>query len=481
MLIKGIIFDLDNTIYDYNNAHKKALEILFKYLKKTYNLNKEINYKKFNDIITNNLGKCTASSHNKILTFKLICEDLDILPNKLLEINEIYHNAFLKNMILYDNIIEFLELCKKNSIKICILTDYILEFTYKKLENLNIFNYIDSVITSEEIGYDKPNKLMFYAALDKLKLKNHEVIMIGDNYEKDIIGSNSINIFALWFAKNNKINNKYIEFNNYNYIINLFNNLFIELEKLINICKFCGNRFDLVQAGGGNISFKYNNFMIIKSSGYNLSKVNKYNGFSILNNNNLLHDINKNIYNNLDNYLLITNNKASIESYMHSFLQKYVIHLHPLAVNIILCRKDAKEIINNLFKESLFINYILPGVELSKEIYKNYKNEKIIFLKNHGIIITCNELEECYSLIDSINDKCEKFLNINLDKYKNIEISNHLYPDSVVYNKNNYEIYKNSSIILKNNDISNLDFLSENDKKNIINYEKDRINFIYLT
>jgi len=71
MLIKGVIFDLDNTIYDYNNAHKKALEILFKYLKETYNINEQINYRKFNHIIKTNLGHHTASSHNKILTFKL--------------------------------------------------------------------------------------------------------------------------------------------------------------------------------------------------------------------------------------------------------------------------------------------------------------------------------------------------------------------------------------------------------------------------
>lgn len=474
MLIKGIIFDLDNTIYDYNNAHKKAIKKLFEYLEI-----KEIDYKKYNHIVKNNLGHHSASSHNKILTIKLICEELGILPEKILEINQIYHNAFLENMILYDNIIDFLELCKKNNIKICILTDYILEFTYKKLEKLNIFKYINCVVTSEEIGFDKPNKLMFYGALEKLKLKNNEVIMIGDNYDKDIFGCNSINIYALWFSKNNIITKKYIEFNNYNYIINLFNNLFIELEKLINICNFCGNKFDLVQAGGGNISFKYDNFMVIKSSGYHLLKVNKYYGFSILNNTNLLIDINNDIYDNLDNYLLITQNKASIESYMHSFLQKYVVHLHPLAVNIILCRKDAKEIINNLFEENLFIDYILPGEELSKEIYSKYNNQKIIFLKNHGIIITSNYIEECYELIDNINNKCEKFLDINLDKYKNFEIKKHLYPDSVIYNKNNYEIFKSSSIIQKNNNINNLDYLSENDINNIINYEKDRIKIIY--
>lgn len=480
MIIKGIIFDLDNTIYNYTDAHNNALNILLNHISLNYNINiEQLDYNKYNKIIKNNLGDNTASSHNKILTIKLLCEDLLIPCNDLIKLYEIYNTTFLDNMKCYDNVIDFLKLCKKNNIKICILTDYSTEFTYRKIEKLSIFEYINYIITSEEVGYDKPNKLMFYTALDKLKLNKNEVLMIGDNYEKDIIGANNIDIYGLWFSKKNMINKYHIEFNNYNYIHNLFNNLFNELQILIDICKYCGDRFDLVQAGGGNISFKYNNLMIIKSSGCNLSKVNKYNNYSILNNINLLNDIQNDAYNNLDDYLLITKNKASIESYMHSFLKKYVIHLHPIAVNIILCKKDAKNIIKELFKDSLFIDYILPGKELSKNIFDKYNNEEIIFLKNHGIIITCNEIDRCYILINDIINKCESYTNVNLDKYKILEIKDHLFPDSVIYNKKNYEIYKSHLIILNNNKRDDLDFLSKDDVNNILNYEKDRIKTIF--
>ena len=36
-------------------------------------------------------------------------------------------------------------------------------------------------------------------ALQKLNLNNYEVCMIGDNYEKDILGANDLNINTIWF------------------------------------------------------------------------------------------------------------------------------------------------------------------------------------------------------------------------------------------------------------------------------------------
>lgn len=54
----------------------------------------------------------------------------------------------------------------------------------------------------------------------------------------------------------------------------LDNEEYLQLSKeLITISKKLGERFDLVQAGGGNISFKIDNYMFIKSSGCNLSEL----------------------------------------------------------------------------------------------------------------------------------------------------------------------------------------------------------------
>ena len=67
-----------------------------------------------------------------------------------------------------------------------------------------------------------------------------------------------------------------------------------ELNDFIKISKYAGERFDLVQAGGGNCSVKLDNGdMVIKSSGYLLSDIQINNGYSKVNNQKII-DIIKN-------------------------------------------------------------------------------------------------------------------------------------------------------------------------------------------
>ena len=58
----------------------------------------------------------------------------------------------------------------------------------------------------------------------------------------------------------------------------------IEIENFIKLSKYAGERFDLVQAAGGNSSVKLkNNEMLIKASGFLLSDLDKNNGYSRVN------------------------------------------------------------------------------------------------------------------------------------------------------------------------------------------------------
>ena len=73
--------------------------------------------------------------------------------------------------------------------------------------------------------------------------------------------------------------------------------------QFISVSKKLGERFDLVQAGGGNISFKYKDFMFIKSSGCNLTELGLNNNIVGLNyinikNNFITNNQNKTIYKN---------------------------------------------------------------------------------------------------------------------------------------------------------------------------------------
>lgn len=240
--------------------------------------------------------------------------------------------------------------------------------------------------------------------------------MIGDNYNKDIIGANHLNIKSYHFDKK--------DFKTFYYnLLHKFNNIYEELIIFKDIARYCGERLDLVQAGGGNISFKLDDLMLIKSSGIHLSSINLNKGYSILNNNKLFNDINNSNIKSLTNYSYFGNHKPSIETLMHSILKKYTIHLHPIQINKILIRKDAKNIINELFNNNVcIIDYVTPGDKLLNLIKLKYNNEKIIFLINHGIIYTSDNIDEIYQLIENTINIFEKYNNNNYQKYKNTNI-----------------------------------------------------------
>ncbi len=232
-----------------------------------------------------------------------------------------------------------------------------------------------------------------------------------------------------------------------------------ELEIFLEISGYAGSRFDLVQAGGGNSSVKLSDgTMYIKSSGIYLSEVTENSGFCIVNNKKILEIFdnkkifeeedkikrNKIVQDYISQYNLTKNNKPSIETLMHSLLKKYTLHTHPIVVNIITCRKNWKEVLSNLFGENvIFINYNPPGIELALEIKKHIKNKQfqIIFLQNHGLVVTSDNKEDIRNLTEFVLNKIETYLQIDMSKYKITEEISKFYD-------NKYNVYLSEDILL---------------------------------
>ena len=91
-------------------------------------------------------------SHNKCILFKCLLEKLNINLKKHIELYNKYWNVFYDNIKPFNGLINFLKWNKENNIKIGILTDYETEFQIKKLVKLNIIDFIDVIVTSEEVG-----------------------------------------------------------------------------------------------------------------------------------------------------------------------------------------------------------------------------------------------------------------------------------------------------------------------------------------
>ena len=212
-----------------------------------------------------------------------------------------------------------------------------------------------------------------------------------------------------------------------------------EIKELVEISKYAGERFDLVQAGGGNSSVKYDNDeMIIKASGFLLSDVNIDSGYSkvitskianIVKNETIQNSKEKRERESLTSQLvkdatLDKQNRPSIETLLHSFLYKYTLHTHPVVVNMIVVQKNWKEILKNIFVDETIamVEYKTPGIELALALNSELKKfetiPNIIFLQNHGLIVTSTHKQEIKTMTEQVLTKIEKYLKIDMCKYK---------------------------------------------------------------
>lgn len=217
-----------------------------------------------------------------------------------------------------------------------------------------------------------------------------------------------------------------------------------ELDKFVAMSRYAGERFDLVQAAGGNSSVKFpNDEMIIKASGYLLSEVNHSKGYSrvttsqvasIVQNPDVLsldqkRDREKATAALVQKVTLDKNNRPSIETILHSLLRKYTLHTHPLAVVTLAIRKDWKELAQKIFNDYdiALVGYFTPGIELALAMYKEIQKfdqiPSIILLQNHGLIISSDDYSKIHYLTEMVVKRIEDYLRFDLSKFK---LTNHL-------------------------------------------------------
>ncbi len=193
ILPKGIIFDLDNTLYEYDICNKKATDHISKIISKKFQITHH-EFKKFFELgrteIKNRLGK-TASSHSRLLYIKEAFEIMKVGSQieTIIELEQQYWNKYLESANLFDNAIQFLKLLKDNGIILTCLTNLNTNIQLKKIFYFELQKIFDFVITSEEVGFEKPNKSMFLLAKDRMELNDHEIWIIGDDIEADMRGA----------------------------------------------------------------------------------------------------------------------------------------------------------------------------------------------------------------------------------------------------------------------------------------------------
>ena len=201
-LPNAVLFDMDNTLYDYTPAHIFSQNVIKSKIIKRFS----ITGKHFDQIffearkqVKENLGD-TASSHSRLLYLQRMIELMGFgtQPLLALDFEQTYWRTFLEHATLFDGVKELLDDFRLLNIPMGIVTNLTARIQFRKILYFGLDHYIDHIVSSEEAGHDKPHEAPFKMILDKISPKGDCTWMIGDHPIHDIQGGReSINAITL--------------------------------------------------------------------------------------------------------------------------------------------------------------------------------------------------------------------------------------------------------------------------------------------
>ncbi len=186
--IKGVIFDLDNTLLDFMKMKEFAVKSAVKgMIEAGLMVDEELSYNEIVSIYEKFgwenqkvfdvfLEKQTGSVQHKFLAAGIVA----------------YRRAREANLMAYPNVNKTLMALAKSGIKLGVVSDAPSREAWMRIYYLNLYHFFDVVITFDDSGKRKPSEVPFKLCLESLNLEPKNTIMVGDWPERDVVGAKKI-------------------------------------------------------------------------------------------------------------------------------------------------------------------------------------------------------------------------------------------------------------------------------------------------
>ncbi len=203
--IKHIFFDLDRTLWDFEkNSENILLQLI-----ETYGLESKCGveapeiigtYKKINKELWHQYGQNQITKEqlrSSRFTKTLATFDYHFLGFGLqLEKEYIERSPYQTHVIPGSfEILEYLQ----SKYELHILTNGFKEVQHIKLKQSDLRKYFATIIISEEVGFQKPDRKIFEHAQEKINAKPQDCLMIGDDHNGDVQGALDAGWHAIHF------------------------------------------------------------------------------------------------------------------------------------------------------------------------------------------------------------------------------------------------------------------------------------------
>jgi len=200
-MIQWLMFDADNTLIDFSGASKKAFWQTFEDYNcvctpEMYETYQVINHKIWTSFEQGNI----TAKELRVKRFTDFFNAVNLSPAPPADFNKRYLANLVSKSENYDGVKEMLDKLRPHY-RMSIITNGLKEVQRPRLRKLNLVQYFDSIIVSDEIGFAKPDERYFEIAYNSISNPppKANTLVIGDNLKSDILGGIRYGLKTCWF------------------------------------------------------------------------------------------------------------------------------------------------------------------------------------------------------------------------------------------------------------------------------------------
>ncbi len=201
---EAVLVDLDDTLYSYPPCNEAGKRAAFEACRE---LGYGVDRTTFDELYADARREAkrelagTAASHDRHVYFKHVLRRHADAHDAAaaLALGDAYWEGFMSAMEPFEAVEPTFEALRTAGTDVVIVTNLTTRVQLEKLARLGVDDHVDRLVTSEEVGREKPSALPFTTALASLDVAPSDAIMVGDNPRTDVEGGNGVGLETVLF------------------------------------------------------------------------------------------------------------------------------------------------------------------------------------------------------------------------------------------------------------------------------------------
>lgn len=186
--VNTILFDMDNTLFDFAAAQLAACKAVAAYL------GRQDGASLFNDFFTSGQrGYESIENIRDYLRFSSIPEENAFQPAC-----RVYEQVKLDHVVPYETVPETLSSLHDDGYKMAVITDAHSRDAARRLERAGLMPFFDGMVTFDMVMVRKPAPEPFLTALDMMKSGAETSLLVGDSPPRDLCPARELGIRTVY-------------------------------------------------------------------------------------------------------------------------------------------------------------------------------------------------------------------------------------------------------------------------------------------